>query len=110
MSGLQTAQRPAVHTLVLQSPGVRQAFPALHFGHASPPQSTSVSEPSCVPFEHVAAGLQTSEPLEPDTVHVPLAQVAPEEQLFPLRQRVHAPPQSVPVSPPLDTPSSHVGG
>lgn len=33
MATSHDAQRPAVHTCVLQSPGVRQALPALHFEH-----------------------------------------------------------------------------
>jgi hypothetical protein len=51
VTGLHGAQVPPVHTVLKQSSGDAHFSEEAHLPHSSPPQSTSVSVPSRVPFE-----------------------------------------------------------
>src|SRR5690606_16955522 len=97
------------HTPSTQSLFEAQISPTRHFGHSRPPQSMSVSPESSLPFEQnggahwacpAAVSTHVSDSQSSSTSHgSPFAHLASQ-----------SPPQSIHVSKPLRTPSSHFGG
>jgi hypothetical protein len=95
------------HCPLSQSTSTEHGFPAAHLGHAAPPQSTPVSVPSFIEFEHVAAGRQ-KELVVVFAMQLRLAQSSGTLHEYPMRH-AQPPPQSIPVSMPFSTPSVHDG-
>ena len=98
-----TAHVPSLQTPEAQSPEVKHAWPLLHGAQSGPPQSMSLSLPSCMPLEQLVhvplahAEAFTQEKLE--LVHWPLRQSLPTLHPNPSRQVGQSgPPQSVSVS------------
>jgi hypothetical protein len=88
-----------------QSELVPQLLPSPHLPQVEPPQSTSVSVPSFVPFEHEAGGC-----VHTLFEHNAVVQSAAPRQLLPvLHLGQEAPPQSTSVSVPFFTLSVQVG-
>jgi hypothetical protein len=88
---------------VTQSAGTLQCLPEAQAGQVPPPQSTSVSAPSCAPSLQVV-------PMQTPLVQAPVLQSVPTRQCWGGTQAAHLPPpQSMSVSAPFCTPSAQVG-
>jgi hypothetical protein len=100
---LGAVQRLLLHRALEQSAAPLHALPVAHFGHAGPPQSMSVSEPSRVPLVQVAGGAR-----QRLLVHRPELQSAPAPHALPLAHFGQAlPPQSTSLSLPSFAPLLH---